>query len=144
MSLTELFTELKRHITENENPSALKSAILWGCEDLLGRAIESILNATHDWQVINLLGNQDASLLIRELERPGTKIVFINQGGDRNEFPAPINLIKEFLDLKIIVINSENNLVEVYNKQRIWIKEASELLSIVNEPKTSVPGGGDS
>jgi len=143
MSLTDLFTELKRQIDEDEIPSSSKSAILWGREDLLGRAIESILNATHTWQVINLLGNHDAKLLACEVEKANPKIVFVNQGDSTDEFPPPLHLIQSFPDLKIIVINLDNNLVEVYKKQRIWIKEASELLSIVDEHSTSAPGGGE-
>jgi hypothetical protein len=143
MSLTDLFTELKRHIDEDGIPSTSKTAILWGREDLLGSAIESILNTTRVWQVINLLGSHDAKLLAREVEKASPKIVFINQGDSTDEFPPPLHLIQDLPDLKIIVINLDNNLVEVYKKQGIWIKEASELMSIVDEHPTSNPGGGE-
>lgn len=143
MSLTNLFSELKRQLDDDGNPSTARSAILWGREDVLGTAIESLLQTACGWQVIKILGDQDAGLLAREVEKAKPKIVFINKGGSTEEYPLPLHLIQDFPDLKIIVINLDNNLVEVYNKQRIWIKEASELMSIVDEPPTSNPGGGE-
>lgn len=143
MSLTDLFTELKRQIDEDGIPASSKSAILWGRDDLLGMAIGSILTATRDWQVINILGNHDPKVLAREVEKSNPKIVFVNQGDRTDEFSPPLHLMRDFPDLKIIVINLDNNLVEVYNKQRIWIKEASELLSIVDEHPTSTREGGE-
>lgn len=143
MSLTDLFTELKRQINEDGNPSASKTAILWGREDLLGSAIESILNATRNWQVINLLGSQDVKMLAREAEKANPRIIFVNQGDSTDEFPPPFHLIQYLPDLKIIVINLDNNLVEIYHKQKIWIKEASELISIVDDKPSSNPAGGE-
>jgi hypothetical protein len=35
--------------------------------------------------------------------------------------------------MKIIIVNFENNLVEVYNKQKIRIMKATDLLSIIDE-----------
>ena len=142
MGLTDLIAELKRQLDNDGNPSTSRSAILWGREDLLGNAIASLLNEIHDWQVIKILGNHDAKVLAREVKKANPKIVFINQGDSTDEFPPPIHLIQEFPELKIIVINLENNLVEVYNRQKIWIKEASDLLSIVDERSNPALKGG--
>jgi hypothetical protein len=141
MSLTNLFAELKRQLDDDGIPSTARSAILWGREDLLGMAIESLLHTTCGWHVIKILGNHDAGLLAREVEKAKPKIVFITKGDSTDEFPLPLQLIQDFPELKIIVINPENNQVEVYQRQKIHIKEASDLLSIINEqPDNALKG----
>lgn len=143
MSLTNLFTELKRQLDEDGIPSTARSAILWGREDLLFTAIESLLHTACGWQVIKILGNQDPALLAREVEKAKPKIVFINKGDSKEEYPTPLQLIQDFPELKIIVINPENNLVEIYKRENIHIKEASDLLSIIEGNADSELKGGD-
>jgi len=141
MNLTELFSESKRQLDHDSDASSLKTAVLWGREDLLGKAIESILEATHNWQVIKILGNRDDRLLAREMKKVNPKIIIINQGDCADELPIPIQLIQDFPELKIITVNSENNLMEVYNRQKFWIREATDLLSIIDEqPNYSAKG----
>ena len=144
MSLTNLFSELKRQLDDDGHPSTARSAILWGRDDLLATAIESLLHKTCNWQVIKLLGNQDAGLLAREVEKVQTKILFINKGDSTEEYPPPLHLIQDFPELKIIAINPENNLVEVYKRQDIHLKDVSELLSIIENRGDSDLKGGDS
>ena len=142
MSIAGLFADLKQQLDNECNSSIMKTVILWGREDLLGKAIESLLNTTHQWQVIKILGNHDARVLAREVEKANPEIVFINQGGCVDEFPIPIHLLQDFPDLRIITVNTENNLVEVYNRQKVWINKASDLLSIIDEhPNPSQKGG---
>jgi hypothetical protein len=143
MSLTNLFTELKRQHDDDGIPSTVRSAILWGRDDLLSTAIESLLHKTCGWQVIKLLDNHDAGLLAREAEKVQPKILFINKGDNTEEYPLPLHLIQEFPELKIIVINPENNLVEVYKRQVIHLKDVSELLSIIENKVDSDLKGGD-
>jgi hypothetical protein len=143
MSLTNLFSEIKRQLDEEGHPSTARSAILWGRDDLLATAIESLLHKTCGWQVIKLLGNQDAGLLAREVEKVQPKILFINKGDSTEEYPPPLHLIQDFPEMKIIVINPENNLVEVYKRENIHIKEASDLLSIIEGDVDSDLKGGD-
>lgn len=131
MSLTNLFSEIQRQLDDNGIPSTARSAILWGRDDLLATAIESLLHSACGLQVIKLLGNQDAGLLAREVEKVQPKVLFINKGDSTEEYPPPLHLILEFPELKIIVINPENNRVEVYKRENIHIKEASDILSII-------------
>jgi|APDOM4702015118_1054815.scaffolds.fasta_scaffold47981_2 hypothetical protein len=143
MSLTNLFSELKRRLDDDGIPSTARSAILWGREDLLGTAVESLLHSAYGWQVIKLLGNQDAGLLAREVEKVKPRIIFINKGDCTEEYPPPLHLILDFPELKIVIINPENNLVEVYKRENIHIKEASDLLSIIESNLDSGLEGGD-
>lgn len=137
MKLTELFAELKSQLDSDGDPSTLRKAMIWGREDLLGGAIESLLRSTSHWQVIRIPGNPDTEWLRQEVEKVLPSVLVIIQGEYDDEFPLPLQLIQTFSELKIITVNPLNNRIEVYNRQKIWIKEASDLLSIIEEDADS-------
>ena len=135
--------KLERQLNDGKEPAAPRIAILWGHADLLGEAIESILTAARNWQVIKVLDNQDVEVLIQEVEKTHPEIVIINQGHCAHSFPVPIHLIEDFPKLRVITINPDNNLVEIYNKQEICIEEASDLLSVIDKHSHPTAPGGE-
>jgi hypothetical protein len=124
---------LKRQLDEAKSLSAPRIAILWGQEDLLGGAIESFLTMAKNWRVVKILGCHDDNLLTQEVKKIKPDIVVINQGDYAGNFSPPIHLFQDLPNMKIIIVNFENNLVEVYNKQKIRIMKATDLLSIIDE-----------
>ena len=81
--------------------------------------------------------------LAREVEKVNPDIVIIHQGMYSGEMRLPIKLVQDHSKLKIITISLENNLVEVYNKHTICIKEVSDLLSIIEEDADPYERGGE-
>lgn len=136
-------TKLNIQLDEARKIAAPKTAILWGREDLLGNAIESFLGMAKNWRVIKVCDCQDYNLLLREVEKTNPSIVIVHQSDYAKDFPPLVHLVQELPDLKVIIVNSENNMVEVYNKQQILIKKATDLLSIIDEHHTSAQGGGE-
>jgi hypothetical protein len=118
---------------ETKKIAAPRTAILWGPKDLLAEAIESILTTASNWLVIKLSDSQDVNQLGREVERVKAEIVIINQSRGSENLPPPISLIENFPELRIITINPKNNLMEIYDKQTVCIKEVFDLLSIIGE-----------
>ena len=134
--------KLKRQLNEARKLATPRTAILWGPKDLLGEAIESLLTTADNWLVIRMYDSQDVHLLPQEVERVKPEIVIIHQGHCTEKFPPPAKLIESFPELKIITINPENNLMEVYNKQIVCIKGVVDLLSIIGErPDLRIQGG---
>jgi hypothetical protein len=135
-------SELNKQLNESKKVTTPRTAILWGREDLLGKAVESILTADRNWHVIKIPGDPDFRTLTQEVERISPEIVIINQGPCTDDFPAPIQLLENFPKLKVITVNPDNNLVEVYNKQKFCLKEVSDLLSVIdNSSNLTTPGG---
>lgn len=137
------FTKLTRQLNEAKMIATPRTAILWGREDLLGKAVESILTADRNWHVIKVSGDSDFRTLTQEVERISPEIVIINQGPYTGDFPAPIQLIENFPELKVITVNPKNNLVEVYSKQKFCIKEVSDLLSVIDKNSNPTTSGGE-
>jgi hypothetical protein len=135
--------KLKRQLNEARKLATPRTAILWGPKDLLGEAIESLLTTADNWLVIRMYDSQDVHLLPQEVERVKPEIVIIHQGHCTENFPPPIKLIENFPELKIITINPENNLMEVYNKQIVCIKGVVDLLSTIGEQPNPIKEGAD-
>ena len=116
------------------NMTKSKVAILWGCEDLLGSAVEQLLTTAKNWKIIRIYDESDANLLVREVERVNPDVVIFHRSDYASSFLEPLKkLMVDHREMRLIAISLENNLVEVYNKQTVSIKEASDLLSVMEE-----------
>lgn len=138
------FSKLNRQLHEAKEMAQSRTAIFWGPSDLLGEAIESILTTAKNWQVIKILGNRDFDELAREVKRVKPEIIIINRGPCTDDFPALLQIVEILPEVKIITVNPDNNLVEVYNKQKVCIEEVSDLLSVIDKNfKSTTEGGND-
>jgi hypothetical protein len=136
--------KLKQQLDEAKKIATPRTLILWGREDLLGEAVESILRADKDWRDIKVLGNPDVSALAREVENFKPEIVIINRGPCEESFPPLLQIIENLPEVKIITVNPDNNLVEVYNKQKVRIEDISDLLAVIDKnSKSTIEGGQD-
>ena len=116
------------------NMTKSKVAILWGCEDLLGSAVEQLLTTAKDWKIIRIYDESDANLLVREVERVNPDVVILHRSDYASSLLEPLKkLMVDHREMRLIAISLENNLVEVYDKQTVSIKEASDLLSVMEE-----------
>ena len=116
------------------NMTKSKVAILWGCEDLLGSAVEQLLTTAKNWKIIRIYDESDANLLVREVERVNPDVVILHRSDYASSLLEPLKkLMVDHREMRLIAISLENNLVEVYNKQTVSIKEASDLLSVMEE-----------
>jgi hypothetical protein len=135
-------SRLNQQLNEAKEIVRPRTALLWGREDLLGQAVESILTAEQNWQVSKILGNPDVRALLQEVEKINPEIIIINRGRCTEGFPAPLHLIERFPESKIITVNPDNNVVEVYSKQKFRIEQVSDLLAVIDKcPKSTAEGG---
>lgn len=136
------FTELNSQLMDAGDVVSPRTAILWGREDLLGKAIESILARAGNWRVINLLGSHDSQSLVNKVETEKPDIVILNEGDSTDFFPPPISMMQYLPDLKLITVNGENNEMDVYTKNRFRIREVTNLITVINNFSQSTPEGG--
>lgn len=132
MDLAKLFTELKKQIAENENVPSPRTAVLWGHEDLLGGAVEALLTSQCDWRVIRIFDERDIEALTREVELVKPELMIVNRNSLSGDLQPLLALVQSCSALKIITVNPENNLIEVYDKHLVQLNEIGDLLSIID------------
>ncbi len=108
-----------------------KTVILWGREDLFGRSVEFFLKSRSEWEVIRISDQQDFDVLAQEVERVKPDVVIIYQGNYAGELPEVTQLLQGHPGLKLITVSLENNAMEIYNMQKVWVKDIADLYSVV-------------
>jgi hypothetical protein len=124
-----------REVKNTEKGKAMsktKTVILWGREDSLGEGAELFLASRKGWEVIHITDQYDADFLCEEVSRLNPDVVIIHQGACAGATDVPARLLKDRPSLKVITVSLENNSVEVNNKQKVLVKEVSDLISIVD------------
>lgn len=108
-----------------------KTIVVWGGEDLLSSSIELFLATVADWQVISLSNTEDQRALQLAVETSRPDIVIIPQGHQEGQSDLALQLIRAHPAIKVIMIGLDTNLMDVYSKQKIWVKQSSDLLGVI-------------
>lgn len=143
MELEKLFTSLKNQLEAEGKSSSLWTAVLWGGEDLFGGAIEALLAGLGNWRTIRIFDERGIDSLTQENERLHPDLLILKQENIVHDIQPLLRLIRSFPDLRIITINTENNLIEIYDKHLRQIREIADLLSIIDEHPMHVLKGGE-
>lgn len=110
-----------------------KTVLLWGREDLLSQSMAFFLTNEKEWEVIQISDNQNMHVLINEVEKVKPDVVILYQGDCASFTHLPGLLLHGRPKLKVITVSLENNSMEVYNKKKVWLKSATDLLSVVDD-----------
>ena len=108
-----------------------KTIVLWGREDLLSSSVELFLTAQKGWKVISISNEESFSALLEAVDRVHPDVVIIHQGDHSANSSLPMQLIQDYPGLRVITMSLQDNLMEVYSKQNILVKAASDLISVV-------------
>ncbi len=108
-----------------------KTVLLWGREDLLSSSVEFFLASKNRWEVISLCNKDGTDALLKAVDSIQPNVVIIHLGEHDDPEKLPMALFQTFPALKVITVSLENNSVQIYNKQRVWIKDAADLLLAV-------------
>jgi hypothetical protein len=117
-------------IGEDDKTAEPKTVVLWGSEDILISSVESILSSNKEWEVISLSNKVDIDALIQVVETTHANIIIMQQTGKSDPIFIPMQLLKDIPSLRVITVNLENNSMEVFSKQKILVKDVTDLMSI--------------
>lgn len=122
-------------VGDGEMITKSKTVVLWGSEDILISSVESILTSNKEWRVVSISNKEGIDGLIQAVETTHANIVIMQQGEYGGPCMLPMQLIKDLPSLKVITVSLENNSMEVFSKQKILVKEVSDLISVFdNDP----------
>lgn len=128
MNLNELIEPEK----PDPEPTRTRKAVLWGREDLLSRAISLFLETRMTWDVIKVSSDGNVDGLIQKIGRVKPDVVILCQETVDGDSALPLRvLVDEQHCLKVVTLSLENNLMQVYSKQKIMIQGVADLFSVV-------------
>lgn len=127
MNLNELIEPEK----PDPEPARTRKAVLWGREDLLSRAISLFLEARMSWDVIRVSSSGNVDSLLQKIEGVKPDVVILCQETVDGDSALPLRVLNEQHCRKVVTLSLENNLMQVYSKQKIMIQGVADLLSVV-------------
>ena len=129
-----MMSPMTEHVELGEKVKIMDRAttvILWGREDVIGMGVERILKAQRDWNVIWIVGDDNFDVLIREVIKSHPDVVIIYQGDCGINSQAALALLDLCSNLRVITFNLESSVLEVFNRQKVQVREVSDLLDAV-------------
>jgi hypothetical protein len=114
-----------------------KTCLLWSEDDLLGRTVELLLQP--DWEVIRVVRPACLQGLIQMITEvnPDAAIICLMNADDDSRLSLP--LVQACPRVKIIIISPDTNVVEVYEKRRVQLHQAADLLQVLENPPDAPP-----
>jgi hypothetical protein len=134
MNLTDLLGPIEN---KDLQQSRSRTAIIWGPDDMLTQAMEFFLKAEETWQVIRISPDQSIDDLSEQIKRIQPDVIILHTGNCASNTSLPIQLLQEYPNGRVITASLENNQMQVYSKQSIRLRKASDLLSIIEDRNLS-------
>jgi len=108
-----------------------KTIVLWDRGDILSSSVELFLTTQKGWHVFNLPNDENLETLKQTVDELNPDVVILHRWDRSNNSNLPTILLHDHPGLKVITVNPEDSLLEVYTKQNIMVKSASDLISAV-------------
>lgn len=105
--------------------------LLWNCEDILSSSIEFFLTSHEDWKVVSISKKEGLYVLNRAVETSHPDFVIIQQGTQIGSTNLALQLLQDHPAIKVIVLSLENNMLDIYSKQKIFMQKATDLIGVI-------------
>jgi hypothetical protein len=109
-----------------------KRIILWNLEDLLGGVVEFFLSKKQGWEVVNISESKGTDSFIQEVNKQSPDAVIFCKDESEEDTQLLLHLLQNCPEIKFITFSRENNSIDVFKKQKIWLKEVSDLATAVD------------
>ena len=120
---------------ENKDPgqSHARKAVIWGPDDLLAQAMEFFLKAEDTWQVIRISIDQSIEDVFEQIKRIQPDVIILHTGNCAGNTSLAAQLLLDYPNLRVITTSLEDNQMQVYSKYSVRVRNASDLLSIIED-----------
>jgi hypothetical protein len=131
-----------REQRESAAMNRVKTAVLWGQDDLLAEAIKIFFKKEPGWQVIWIPPCSGLSSLVAEVQKARPELVIICHSNVRDGADPFLKLIQEQPELsviagqpelKVITVSLTDNAIQVYSKHTVTVRSVSDLLSLIED-----------
>jgi len=108
-----------------------KTIVLWGREDILSSSVELFLTKQKGWKVVNISNEENLDVLIKTMDKLKPDVVIIPQRDHADNLKLPTVLFDNHPELRVITVSPNDNSMEVYSRQNIVAKAASDLIAAI-------------
>ncbi len=117
-----------------------KTIVIFGSENIFSASIKVLLSVKADWEIVSVCNKNgwEALNLALEAVRPDT--VVIHQESLEDPTSLVMRLLQDHPAVRVIVINLESNLMDVYSKQNIFAQGISNLFQVIENAPESLSG----
>lgn len=114
-----------------------KKILLWGQDDLLSSSVNLFLTSQQDWEVVNIHQEETLEAVIQAVDEANPYVALIHQRNCNGTPNLPIRLLKNHPGLKVVLFDLGKEMMEVYSKEDVLVKSASDLIAVV---EANLPG----
>ena len=108
-----------------------KTAILWGCNDLLAQSMEFFIKAEEEWEVVKISTDAGIDYLLDQTEKIHPDVIILYAGNSVNDPNLLMQLIEKQPNLRVVTVSLDDNQIQVYSKHSLVVRKVSDLLSII-------------
>ena len=110
----------------------MKRVLLIGCNDLITSGIESLIQNAYDvvllYKVIKNIPD-----LIDEIINFKPDILVLKNNINYVNSSSMMELLGKFPDLRILAIDEKINIIHVYERQEVRVKQSADLLELIRK-----------
>ena len=97
---------------------------------LMGAGIERMLQNKADFEVWGVMPT-DGPTLVQEILRTRPDVVIMEESPYLVDSTTLFFLLKELPELRLVVVNTEDNLIHVYDKYQIMLTHATDFMAVI-------------
>ena len=116
-----------------------KLIVIWGCENVVNTHIKNSISTRKDWKEVRISELSELDATIQSQAETPEEIVFISEESFHKVSFEDLQVIEGRTDIKLITLSFNNNIMDVFSRQAIFVQQASDLLSIIEKPPYAHP-----
>ena len=110
----------------------VKRVLVIYSDHLLAAGVESLLTRQGNLTVMSASIHR-RNLLTREIERFQPDVVVLDESLQFTDFPQLLELLKDYPKLRVIVVDTVDNIMHIYDKHQIAVTHGNDLVSAIQK-----------
>jgi chemotaxis response regulator CheB len=104
--------------------------LVLGDGSLLGSGIRDLLSREADLEIVDR-ADDGTSPLIEQISCMGADVVVVDGMSDPAHRTRILSVLERCPDLRVVVVDADTNRVRIYERHRVIIRQAADLVDIV-------------
>jgi hypothetical protein len=99
---------------------------------LFDEGLKSLIRRDDGLQILTATAG-DAATFFAEVTRLSPEVILLNGASDLEQIPFSemLNILPAATNLRLIVVRSDDNVIDVYEKRRVQAVNSSDLLAVI-------------